>query len=145
MEHDYHTSLGCKLNRCTMLLATKLEENFYSVGLAVPHDLWRVMIKLWDEPVLTQTELAERLYKNKSWLTRTLDEMESNGWIERVSHDTDRRINQIRLTPKALSMKPLLLEQAEKTVSQASKGISPEHMRALFEHLEQIQINLKES
>jgi MarR family transcriptional regulator for hemolysin len=58
---------------------------------------------------MKQTELAEQLEMQPITLTRLIDKLCDNGWIERRGDDSDRRINRLYLKKAA---RPLLAKLA---------------------------------
>ena len=53
---------------------------------------------------ITQTEIADLLYKGKSPIGKTLDSLEASGWINREASAEDRRRKHIFLTDKLSSI-----------------------------------------
>src|ERR1700740_3862841 len=66
---------------------------------------WAVLAKVERNEGLKQTELAEQMEMQPITLTRLIDRLCDNGWIERRSDDSDRRVNQLYLRKAA---RPLL-------------------------------------
>ena len=66
---------------------------------------WAVLAKVERTEGLKQTELAELLEMQPITLTRLIDKLCDNGWIERRSDDSDRRVNRLYLRKAA---RPLL-------------------------------------
>jgi DNA-binding MarR family transcriptional regulator len=67
---------------------------------------------------MSQTELANLVFKDHPTLTRILDLLCKKGYVERVPHPQDRRSFQLYLTPtgveKVTELKPKVLEIREK-------------------------------
>ena len=59
---------------------------------------WAVLAKVERTEGLKQTELAEQMEMQPITLTRLIDKLCDNGWIERRNDDTDRRVNRLYLT-----------------------------------------------
>src|SRR3979411_2733646 len=66
---------------------------------------WAVLAKVERAEGLKQTELAEQMEMQPITLTRLIDGLSDNGWIERRSDDSDRRVNRLYLRKAA---RPLL-------------------------------------
>jgi MarR family 2-MHQ and catechol resistance regulon transcriptional repressor len=49
---------------------------------------------------LSQQELSEHLIVTKSNVVGLIDRLERSGYVKRMSHPSDRRFNQIVLTPE---------------------------------------------
>jgi MarR family transcriptional regulator for hemolysin len=92
---------------------------------------------------LKQSELAEQMEMQPITLTRLIDRLCDNGWIERRSDDSDRRVNRLYLRKAA---KPLLAKlgglRSELTAT-ALDGISPSDANRLLAQLETIKENVR--
>ena len=66
---------------------------------------WAVLAKVERSEGLKQTELAELMEMQPITLTRLIDKLCDNGWIERRGDETDRRVNRLYLKKAA---RPLL-------------------------------------
>jgi MarR family transcriptional regulator for hemolysin len=104
---------------------------------------WAVLAKVERFEGMKQTELAEQMEMQPITLTRLIDRLCDNGWIERRSDDTDRRVNRLYLRKAA---KPLLAKlaglKAELTAT-ALEGISPSDAQRLLGQLEAIKENVR--
>ncbi len=66
---------------------------------------WAVLAKVERNEGLKQSELAEQMEMQPITLTRLIDKLCDNGWIERRGDETDRRVNRLYLRKAA---RPLL-------------------------------------
>src|SRR5436309_14654463 len=62
---------------------------------------WAVLSKVERAEGLKQTELAEQMEMQPITLTRLIDRLCDNGWTERRSDDTDRRVTRPCLSKAA--------------------------------------------
>src|ERR1700738_4733964 len=58
---------------------------------------WAVLAKVERNEGMKQTELAEQMEMQPITLTRLVDRLCDNSWIERRGDDTDRRVNRLYL------------------------------------------------
>jgi MarR family transcriptional regulator for hemolysin len=104
---------------------------------------WAVLAKVERFEGMKQSELAEQMEMQPITLTRLIDRLCDNGWIERRSDDSDRRVNRLYLRKAA---KPLLGKlaglKAELTAT-ALDGISPSDAQRLLNQLEAIKENVR--
>jgi DNA-binding MarR family transcriptional regulator len=63
-----------------------------------------VLMALADEPVRTQTALAEVIRADKTRIIPVLDDLQRRGLIERSPDPTDRRSHLLSLTPAGTEM-----------------------------------------
>src|SRR5258708_291560 len=66
---------------------------------------WAVLAKVERSEGMKQSELAELMEMQPITLTRLIDKLCDNGWIERRGDDSDRRVNRLYLRKAA---RPLL-------------------------------------
>ena len=101
---------------------------------------WAVLAKVERTEGLKQSELAELMEMQPITLTRLIDKLCDNGWIERRGDDSDRRINRLYLKKAA---RPLLIKlaglKAELTAT-ALKGVDAPR---LISQLEGIKENVR--
>src|SRR6202047_3206036 len=104
---------------------------------------WAVLAKVERTEGLKQSELAELMEMQPITLTRLIDRLCDNDWIERRSDDSDRRVNRLYLRKAA---KPLLAKlgglRSELTAT-ALDGISPSDANRLLAQLETIKENVR--
>ena len=62
---------------------------------------WAVLAKVERNEGLKQTELAEQMEMQPITLTRLIDKLCANDWIERRGDETDRRVNRLYLRKAA--------------------------------------------
>ena len=104
MDHfKFDDSIGFLVNRAAIRLKNELGKAFKANGYDITPEQWGVLNCLWEEDGQTQTEIAERILKDKTNLTRMLDIMEREELVERRPHERDRRSYRIYLTLKGRS------------------------------------------
>ena len=62
---------------------------------------WAVLAKVERTEGLKQSELAEQMEMQPITLTRLIDKLCDNGWIERRGDEKDRRVNRLYLRKAA--------------------------------------------
>jgi MarR family transcriptional regulator, transcriptional regulator for hemolysin len=99
---------------------------------------WAVLAKVERFEGLKQSELAEQMEMQPITLTRLIDRLCENGWIERRSDDADRRVNRLYLRKAA---RPLLGKLGG--LRSALEGIIPSDAHRLLTQLELIKENVR--
>ncbi len=74
----------------------QLAVSLKSVSLRVPE--WRVMASLYSRHRLSISALAELTNIERTTLSRTIERMVRNGWINRLTDTSDARVTRITLT-----------------------------------------------
>ena len=104
---------------------------------------WAVLAKVERTEGLKQTELAELMEMQPITLTRLIDKLCDNGWIERRNDDTDRRVNRLYLRQAARPLLGKLSGLRSELTATALDGISPYDAQRLLTQLETIKENVR--
>jgi MarR family transcriptional regulator for hemolysin len=104
---------------------------------------WAVLAKVERAEGLKQTELAEQMEMQPITLTRLIDRLCDNGWIERRSDVSDRRVNRLYLRKAARPLLGKLGELRSELTATALEGINPSDAHRLLGHLETIKENVR--
>ena len=104
---------------------------------------WAVLAKVERSEGLKQTELAEQLEMQPITLTRLIDKLCDNGWIERRGDNNDRRVNRLYLKKAARPLLGKLAGLKSEITAAALAGISPTEAERLVAQLESIKENVR--
>ena len=83
------------------------------------------------------SEIAERMVTRDPDITRLLDRLERQGWIERQRSVTDRRVVTSRITESGLDLLAKLDEPIRVTLKRMLGRLGPDRLRLLIELLEE--------
>lgn len=136
-------SIGYVVNRAAMRMKAELQRAFRENGYKVTTEHWAVMNCLWEKEGSTQTEIAEKIAKDKTNLTRILDVMERDGLVRREYHESDRRSYRIFLTQEGWKMKDGLIAIAEAINGRAIRGMGSGGEREIIRLMNIINKNLE--
>ncbi len=93
------------LERCAIDYRNK---RFSNIGLTGSN--YYYVICVCKNPGISQEDLAKRIYVNKSNVARNLKTLQKDGFIYKEINGTDKRINMIFPTNKALNVLPKIKE-----------------------------------
>lgn len=108
------------------------------------HDLlqgrWWVLILLMREENLTASPsvLAEKAGVTRATMTGLLDSLERTGLIERIPHDEDRRMLNVRLTEKGQQRLDEVMPDYYSRVALVMKELSEKDRNLLMEMLQKV-------
>jgi DNA-binding MarR family transcriptional regulator len=142
-DFDLQNTLGFIIYRTAIKLKNELNKNFKNNGLDVTSDQWQVLVTLWNNEGLTQTEISDKLVKDKTSLTVILDRMEKKNLIIRSAHEHDRRSYKIFLTDKSRALVPKLIQVVDTLTQQIINGMNHQETKTVKEGLIQIYQNLE--
>src|SRR4030081_338424 len=100
---------------------------------------WAVLAKVERAEGLKQSELAELMEMQPITLTRLIDRLCDNGWIERRGDETDRRVNRLYLRKAARPLLGKLTGPRAELTATALEGINPSAAQRLPAQLEAIK------
>src|SRR6202012_3438659 len=92
---------------------------------------------------LKQSELAEQMEMKPITLTRLIDKLCDNGWIERRGDETDRRVNRLYLRKAARPLLAKLSGLRSEITTTALEGINSADAHRLLTQMEAIKENLR--
>jgi DNA-binding MarR family transcriptional regulator len=104
---------------------------------------WAVLAKVERFEGMKQTELAEQMEMQPITLTRLIDRLCDNGWIERRGDDSDRRVNRLYLRKAARPLLAKLSGLRSELTATALDGITPSDASRLLAQLEAIKENVR--
>jgi DNA-binding MarR family transcriptional regulator len=102
-----------------------------------------VLRALWAQDGLTQTELAERLNRSPSTITKTVQRMEKAGFVQRCPDDSDERVSHVFLTDAGREIRPAVEEVWNKLDRQLFAGFSTREMALFSDFLTRVCGNIK--
>src|SRR6267154_4558239 len=133
-------AFGFLLKDTNRLYVERFEQRASALGLTLPQ--CRVLIYLADHEGISQVQLAELTDLEPMTLVRTLDCLESHGWLERRNDPADRRARRLYLKPKGRPLVDDIWHLVALTRREAFAGIPKKHADLMIELLEKIQCNL---
>ncbi|NNJ88738.1 MAG: MarR family transcriptional regulator [Eudoraea sp.] len=141
IDIDLEKSLGPWIGKTTKIVDYFLHEAFQQHGLDVSKEQMIVLKKLHHEDGLTQNELANLTWRDKSSMARLLAKMERKGYIIRRQHDLDKRVNLVYLTEGGREVFRNTRPIIQKAIDILEKDISKSEIQRMIEILKQIQDN----
>jgi MarR family transcriptional regulator for hemolysin len=104
---------------------------------------WAVLAKVERNEGMKQSELAEQMEMQPITLTRLIDKLCGNSWIERRGDESDRRVNRLYLRKAGRQLLGKLSGLRSELTATALEGISPADAHRLLSQLESIKENVR--
>ena len=108
--HFVDDYLPALLAQASQLISSEFHEVARQHGFSVSE--WRVMASLAGGEPISIGQLAQVTVTKQPTVTRLLDRMEARGQVERLPHDSDRRITLVRITREGAKAVEHLMELA---------------------------------
>ena len=131
MEHLENTTFYKLLAVQKKLLST-VRKDFKDVNIT--HDNYITLHFIYENPGITQADLADLNDKDRNVIAKTIDKLEKNGWVERVRSIEDRRAFTLFITEDG---KQIIYRYWDKMILRQKEAISmlSEEEQILFDTL----------
>lgn len=143
LEYDFEQSIGYWLITAAHAYQRAVQDEVAPHGITFRQ--CQVLGYLALEGSLSQIDLAERMGIEPPTLVGILDRMQRDGWVDRVSCETDRRKNLIRPTAAAEPVWSQIAECGRRVRQRATLGLSDDELEVLQQLLLTVQQNLAAS
>jgi MarR family transcriptional regulator, transcriptional regulator for hemolysin len=110
-------------------------------GFHITIDQWLVLKVLSDNPLATQNELAEKVFKDKASVTRILEILVKSDFLTREFNEENRRRFKLTITKKGKQVLKDVIPTVRRNRKQALKDISEKEMLIAEKVLKKISMN----
>jgi len=141
---ERESSIGTKIGWAFRVLRHTLQRQFEACGYNITLEQWLILMILKNKGACSQYELTEACDKEKTTVTRLIDNLHKNGLVRRVQDRNDRRSNIIYVTQKGLEVERVLTPIAIELNRKALRGFSEEEIQLFFEMLDRMVKNVSE-
>lgn len=138
--HEEDKGFGFLLTDTARLLRKLIDRRLQPFGLTRAQ--WAILAILASRDGLSQSELADGLEIERSTVGRLIDHVQANGWIERRSMPSDRRLWRVHLTEQARPMIARVMDVILATRAEMLRGLDADRERQLSDGLAFIKANL---
>jgi DNA-binding MarR family transcriptional regulator len=142
MRYNFNDSFGFLVVKTGRLIENRLKVNFEKEKINVTPQQWSVLTYLWNKDGISQQQLADAFSKDKTSMTRLLNNMETNELIIRKKDSVDKRTKKIFLTDRSRILKKNSIKIAEKTLMEILVDINHGDVKLSKKVLKQINENL---
>lgn len=129
------------INRISRSIRSIKNYEMSEYGLRSPHI--SCLYYLYSSGALTATDLCERCEEDKATISRSLDYLETNGYITRETLSAKRYKSPILLTDKGCETGKKITDKIDRVLDEVSTGLSEEDRAAFYRSLGIISENLE--
>jgi len=122
VRFDRRDSLGYQVNHLARLFARALFRRLAKYDVAPGQ--FPLLLILWEEENLSQSEVARRLNIEQPTVANTLTRMERDGLVEIAPDPSNRRQVRVKLTEKGRGLERPLTGEARAVNAAAAAGLS---------------------
>ncbi|HWO97725.1 MAG TPA: MarR family transcriptional regulator [Bacillus sp. (in: firmicutes)] len=141
MKLSLNDYISIIIHQTDLTLTSYVKTKLAPLNIAPEQNL--IMMLLWEQDGMTQNEIAEKLYKDKTNIARMASNLESKGFIQRVVSKEDRRSLKLYLTDKGKELGHSVTPIAEEFNRQVCSGITDEELKELRRILSKIRDNVR--
>jgi DNA-binding MarR family transcriptional regulator len=123
-------------------LSAALQKAIKAEGYSITPGQLAILTRLWEKDGIHQNLIAEKTSNDKHNITRILNILETNNYIERKSDPKDKRKFNIYLTKEGKSLQETLKPIIDKYLSKTLRGITQKEYDDLLRINKQILANL---
>jgi homoprotocatechuate degradation regulator HpaR len=140
---DFAQSLPMMLLKGREATMQRFRPMLHSAGIT--EQQWRVLRILEHDGSLEISELARRCLIMMPSISRTLQNMESSGWVSRNSMKDDKRKSEISITATGRELVARVVVESDRIYEQIEERFDTEKRTALNELLDDLHSSLTES
>lgn len=141
-SYKQNQSLGFLAGMASRLLNNTLAVRFQTAGIDMTAEQWGAIIILLNSESMTQRKLGERLFLEKSSVSRLINGLEKRGWIERSADRQDARKKLVIPTPKVVDTAEHCATIARAILNEAQMNMTEDEMLLLRSLLSRVITNL---
>ena len=142
--YDHTDSLGFLTGLSSRLFNNQLAVRFQQAQIDMTPEQWGVLVVLIEHQSMTQAELGEKLYLEKSSVSRCVDVLEKKGWILRAKDPNDSRKKRVSATQKTAEIATRCAEIASQLLNEAQQGVSEQVLENSQQMLGHVIKNLRQ-
>lgn len=139
-EFNREESLGWLVAVVSSSMAKGLDAQLTTKNLRLKH--WPTLMCLWERDGITQTELSNTVRVPGYTTTRTLDELEKLGLVERREDPNSRRAHNVHLTARGRRLQHTLPPLAQMVNESHLQALDTKERRLLIQLLKKIVASL---
>ena len=143
-SYDRNKSLGNLAGLASRLLSHTLAMRLQAADIDMTAEQWGAILVLLNSDGITQKQLGEKLYLEKSSVSRLLAGLERRGLIVRTTDPKDSRQKLVTPTSKALDTANRCAVIARTVLQDAQRGMTEEEQLVCRSFLSRIIANLDE-
>lgn len=129
-------SRGWHIQRLAAQLDKAMNTKLAQHGLTI--QMFALVMTAVENDGLSQAAISERFSAPAYTITRAIDQLEADGFLERRPHPTSRRTNGVHATDKTLALVPTLLGIVDEVNADLAAGLNAGEAKVLLSLLQRV-------
>ena len=138
-----HKALGYAIARTNWHMKNLLSKLMQEEETGITYEQWIVLKVIHENPAMSQTEVAVMSQKDKANITRMIDVLETNGFIERRKDAQDRRMYRMHSTQEGRKALEKIGPITQKTDEICTRNLGDAQVAQMIELLDKVCDNVK--
>ncbi len=130
------------VNHLGFLIRKTLAGEFAANAIAITPEEWAVLLILQHHQRLSPSALSDKTMRDRTTITRTIDKMVTKGLVARQADQTDRRVQNLSLTPQGHDTFARAATVARAVISQSVDSISKDDLAVTLATLSKMSAQL---
>ncbi len=141
-KYTLQDSIGYLTYQASGAIRKRISRELALKGYPIGAEQFSALVYIWDAGGEPQRVLAEKMYRDKSTVTRLATQLETMGYIQRVPGKQDTREKRIFLTEKGKELMTGVIRLVQQVLQLGAKGIDPEELAICRTVLKRVRQNL---
>ena len=144
-NYSVENLIGSDINKATITLRKRLTKLFRNNGIDLTPEEFAILSRVWENEGILQNDLVDITLKDKTRVTRLLNNLQKKTLIYRVTNAQDKRKLFVFITDEGRSLQAIILPVLGDLMKEVSKGIPLEDLEITQRVLKQIFSNLNDA
>lgn len=142
---DLEKSVMPWIGKTGKMMTSFLMEKFKQCKLNLTIEQWVVLKTLIVEDGRIQNDMAMITNRNKTSLTRLVNNMEKNNLVVRIADKVDKRVNRVYLTKNGRSVYKNTMPIIKECIKEIQSDLNQKEIKILTTILKKVQNNIRKS
>lgn len=138
LDFKLDEAIGFHVNRTAFLMTEEISLRMNKLGYAISTQDFAILFRLLKKGAMTQVEIATLLMRDKTTITRRIDNLVKKKYVQRSSNPKDRRVFLIELMPMAYQALEELVPLIANFQEEVLLPVSDENKAITIKTLQQI-------
>ncbi len=137
MSYSFEDSLGFQVNKTANIMRNHFNTFLKPYGLTA--EQYVILKAINENAQVSPSQLADILGKDKTTITRMIETLVKNEFIQRQKHQFDRRSHTLNYTPKATIVMSQILPITDDIIGKIRKIFNPQELDSFLSVLSKLR------
>jgi len=137
-----HQLIGIQMSKTLLCMKRHIIAKFDKVDSEMSFEDWMNLLPVIDNETISQKDLAQILGKDKTTISRLINQWEKHQFIERIKNSQDQRVNLLKMTKHAKRIHQKLRSLFDAGDEDFTMNLSKSEVLQLVKLLEKIRAGI---